>query len=294
MILQFQHEGGIMREFRLVTLVLLVSNLSFILKRVKMKNLIFCIFAIVLLAGSYASAAIKNMALELKSDPNSFFEAPDNPVFHQKLGDTFTAEAWVFSMDQVGERMIVNKEDSYEFALRNNGMFEAALKVAGAGWDWHSSGVKVENEKWTHVAITWDGKVVRMFVDGKKAPGEKDMAGTALNVTDSTFKVGRRERGGETHSIFDGLIDEVRISKGLRYTGDYALPKGAFEPDADTMALYHFDEAVGGVIKDHSKSGIDGKLVGKAQLVKIDLPNTQQAVEARGKLATLWGRLKAQ
>ena len=120
-------------------------------------------------------------------------------------------------------------------------------------------------------------------------------AGKGLNVTNSTFKIGRRVRGDAVlHSIFDGLIDEVRISKGLRYTKDFDVPDdGAFEPDNDTMVLYHFDEESGGTIKDYSKNGVDGKLVGKIQLVPSDAP-TVQPVEARGKLATLWGRLKDQ
>ncbi len=48
-----------------------------------------------------------------------------------------------------------------------------------------------------------------------------------------------------THTIFIGLIDEVRISKVVRYTEDgFEVPKKAFVPDADTVALYHFDEAI--------------------------------------------------
>ena len=256
-----------------------------------MKRMLFWTFAIALLASPYATAAPKNMALELKSDPNSFFAAPDNPVFHQKLGNMFTAEAWIFPTDFAGERMIVNKEDSYEFAVRNNGNFETALATVGQGWDWHASGLKVEKDKWSHVAITWDGKVVLMFVNGKKAGGKKDIADKGLKITNSTFKVGRRERGGETHSIFDGLIDEVRLSKGLRYTKDFTLQNGAFEPDENTMALYHFDEVAGKTIKDFSDNRVHGKLEGKARLVASQAP-TVQAVEARDKLATIWGKLK--
>jgi hypothetical protein len=260
-----------------------------------LKNRIFCVFVMILLIASYASAATENMALELKSDPNSFFEAPNHAAFHEDLGNTFTAEAWIFSIDQAGERMVINKEDTYEFAVRESGVFQTALRPAGGGWDWHSSEASVDAEKWTHVAITWDGAVVRMFVDGKIAPGSEAIEAPGLNITDSTFKVGRRERGDETHSIFDGLVDEVRLSTGLRYTGDYTVPEGAFEPDADTVALYHFDEVVGAdTITDFSKNGIDGRLAGNAVLVPSDAPTrVPTAVEARDRLATVWARLKA-
>ena len=48
-----------------------------------------------------------------------------------------------------------------------------------------------------------------------------------LNDTDDSLKVGRRVRGDvDLHSIFTGLIDEVRISKVIRYTEDgYAVPE---------------------------------------------------------------------
>jgi hypothetical protein len=256
-----------------------------------MRNLICYTLTILLLTGFYANAATQNMALELKSDPESYFDVPNNAAFHTDLGNMFTAEAWIFTTDQAGERMVLNKEDSYEFAVRENGIFQTALRPAGASWNWHSSEVKVENEKWTHVAITWDGKVVRMFVNGKKAPGEEAIEAPGLYITDASFKVGRRERGGDTHSIFDGLIDEVRISKGLRYTKDFTVQNGAFEPDANTMALYHFDEAAGKTIEDFSNNRINGTLEGKARLVASEAP-TVQAVEARDKLATLWGKLK--
>jgi hypothetical protein len=254
-----------------------------------MKKMLFCTFAITLLVSSYASAAPKNMALELKSDPNSFFAAPDNPVFHEKLGNTFTAEAWIFPTDFAGERMIVNKEDTYEFAVRNNGGFETALAAAGLAWDWHASGLKVEKDKWSHVAVTWDGKVVLMFVNGKKAGGKKDIAGKGLKITGSTFKVGRRERGGDTHSIFDGLIDEVRISKDVRYDVEKKgfMPDGKFKKDAKTVALWHFDEP-SGTRKFSDASDNAYHLVGVGG-ARTSIP---LAVEPHEKLTTTWGRLK--
>ena len=42
--------------------------------------------------------------------------------------------------------------------------------------------------------MTWDGKNVRMFVNGKEG-AKSPTAGKSLNATDSTFKIGRRVRG---------------------------------------------------------------------------------------------------
>ena len=67
---------------------------------------------------------------------------------------------------------------------------------------------------------------------------------------------------------FHGTIDEVRISNIARYTEDFT-PQRRFEPDEHTMALYHFDEGSGDVLKDSSGNGHDGKIVG-AKWVKVD------------------------
>ena len=248
-----------------------------------------CVFALVFFMGLTSVAASQNMALELKSDPKSFFEAPNHDVFHKELGNQMTVEAWIFVTDMAGERMVVNKEDSWEFAAID-GFFQSALN-GGGGWAWFNSAIQIKNKEWTHVAMTWDGKNVRMFVNGKEG-AKSPTAGKSLNATDSTFKVGRRVRGNAVlHSIFDGLVDEVRISKTIRYNGNYKVPQEGFEPDNDTVALYHFDEQVGRKIRDFSKSRVNGNLMGKAKLVPSKAP-TDLSVKVHGKVTVTWGKVK--
>ncbi|MBI2481461.1 MAG: hypothetical protein HYV60_23325 [Planctomycetia bacterium] len=56
-----------------------------------------------------------------------------------------------------------------------------------------------------------------------------------------------------------GVIDEVRISAVPRYTKDFT-PIDRFEPDEHTLALYHFDEGRGDVLRDSSGNGHHGKI----------------------------------
>jgi hypothetical protein len=240
------------------------------------------------------------MALKLEGDPESYFAAPDHSSLDADLGAVFTVEAWVNPAINLGdethpnEYMILNKEDSYEISVRNNdlateGSLQVAVQPAGLPWEWWDSEGTVPANKWTHVAATWDGLVIRTFVNGKfllafdktGVDGEKGV----LRDTDESLKVGRRTRGGDTHSIFKGLVDEVRISKVIRYTeAGFALPSKAFTPDADTVALYHFDEAIGGVVKDASSFGNHGTLLMNAKLVPANTPITSAPpVEPAGK-----------
>jgi hypothetical protein len=56
---------------------------------------------------------------------------------------------------------------------------------------------------------------------------------------------------GVDYPSFAGWLDELRISTVLRYSDDFT-PQGPFSPDADTAALYHFDEGAGTVLGDSS------------------------------------------
>ncbi|MBI4661110.1 MAG: LamG domain-containing protein [Verrucomicrobia bacterium] len=233
------------------------------------------IAAVAALAGVYALTELceaAQMALKLDGDPESYFAAPDHQSLDADLGAAFTVEAWVNPAVNVGENIILNKEDAYEIAVKDE-TFQTAVQPKGVGWEWWNSEEPVPIDTWTHVAITWDGSMIRTFVNGKFLKAF-DKAGV-LNDSPDTFKVGRRTRGGDTHSIFTGLIDEVRISKVIRYSEDgYTLPKAAFTSDADTAALYHFDEAVNGVVKDASHLGNHGTLIQNAVLVPANTPIT--------------------
>lgn len=77
-------------------------------------------------------------------------------------------------------------------------------------------------------------------------------------------------------------IDEVRISKVVRYVGpEWEVPKGKFKVDKHTISLWHFDEAPGAKrFKDTSGNGQDLWRSGAL------------AVKAQRKLTTTWGQLK--
>jgi hypothetical protein len=113
----------------------------------------------------------------------------------------------------------------------------------------------VENRK-AHVAGVYANKTVRLFVDGKLV-GEKIWDPPTHHKV--PFQLG---------ISFNGLLSEVRISKVARYEKDF-MPRGRHEPDADTLALYHFDEGQGDLLKDSSGNNHHGKIVG-AKWVNAD------------------------
>jgi|TARA_B100001964_G_C14244118_1_gene606546 hypothetical protein len=241
-------------------------------------------------------AEVANFAASFDGvDFESYISAKNHDVFNKALEDTYTIECWYKPAKSDGELMVLNKEDEWEFANKG-GIFQSAVAADGNPWAWLDSEIKNHINKWNHAAIVWDGKELHHFINGKKGKSHA-LPGKSVKPTKSTFKIGRRERGGATHSIFDGLIDEVRISNNVRYDADYEVPKVAFVPDDNTMYLLHLDEddIDGDSIKNFGKMGPDATLEGAVELVEAELPNTERralAVEPASKLGTVWGRLK--
>lgn len=120
------------------------------------------------------------------------------------------------------------------------------------------------NGAWHHVAVTrrasdgWLSIYVDGALDGSGDGPDGDITYRDARTTDhpnDPFLV----IGAEKHDIdwtrylsFSGWIDEIRISTVLRYSDAFTRPAAPFASDANTAALYHFDEGVGNTINDVS------------------------------------------
>ncbi len=97
------------------------------------------------------------------------------------------------------------------------------------------SGVDVTDGKWHHLAMTFDGGEVNLFVDARRVKT------TAVKRTKAVQKEGRLWFGAYPPQNIgcDGLVDEVRISSGVRAIE--RVPDGPFAADDKTLGLWHFD-----------------------------------------------------
>jgi hypothetical protein len=59
---------------------------------------------------------------------------------------------------------------------------------------------------WTHLAMTWDGSTVRLFVDGAEVA--QQAAPGPLVTSTGALRIGGTSQGSEW---FTGLVDEVRV-----------------------------------------------------------------------------------
>jgi hypothetical protein len=138
---------------------------------------------------------------------DDWVSVPNNAALNLTSG--MTLEAWVKPSVLSSWRSVVMKEQAsaLPYALYANSDADtpaasvfttSALTAAGPP--------AVGLGSWTHLAMTWDGSLIRLYVDGavvatRSAPG-------SLLTSTGQLRIGGNSLRGE---FFSGLIDEVRV-----------------------------------------------------------------------------------
>ena len=155
----------------------------------------------------------------------------------------FTVEFWVYP---TGYGCII-ADDAYDIGYNS---ISGSRAIDTRLWLDGTSNIEMYNysnlhNDWHHVMVMFDN------LNNKAAIGiDGDISWyDNINDDDGLYNdVWPFVLGSFTSSsgFFQGKIDEVRISDGLRYTGDsYSVPTLPFSSDVSTLALWHFNETPG-------------------------------------------------
>jgi mono/diheme cytochrome c family protein len=175
--------------------------------------------------------------------------AQPREVYHQP---PLTVECWARLDDKAGFNVLVanHPKESAEhweiYSYAGSGVFSVYLP--GYAPAEVLSGVDVTDGKWHYLAMTFDGRRVRLYVDARL-------------VRDAAVK--RQRTGGPAGPLYfggyppqkigcAGLLDEVRISRGLRPVD--RVPAGPFRSDDQTVGLWHFDAVEGNRLPDSART----------------------------------------
>ena len=149
------------------------------------------------------------------------------------LSTAMTLEAWVFPTTTSGVRDILIKEgtgaDIYNLYARNwRGQPEANVLVGGTNRT--AEGAALPANTWTHVAGTYDGTTLRLFVNG--LPAASIAASGSIATSSGVLRIGGNSLWGE---FFQGTIDEIRVyNRALTQAeiqADLTTPVGGSTPD---------------------------------------------------------------
>ncbi|MBX3273299.1 MAG: LamG domain-containing protein [Sandaracinaceae bacterium] len=188
---------------------------------------------------------------------------------------TFTLEAWINPAERSDSRpwniaalwRELGVAGSYGLFIDDAG--HPALAVTCAATDPPTvtahGGAPIGAGVWRHVAATFERGTTRVFLDGE--PSEVMLACASPHPLNHGFQLAHHDPAGGTS--FRGLLDEVRLSRTVRYAGTFT-PARTFEPDGDTMLLFQFEEA--DRVRDGSVHALDATPVGSVALTRACRP----------------------
>lgn len=211
----------------------------------------------------------------------------DTPV---NVGEDFTIEFWMQTVpgndgtvtaashgngwitgNVIVDRDVFGDGDWGDFGISigRYGSPSSARKVA-FGCDRAGSGLtivgsrNVADGQWHHIAVTRQAAsgLMQIFVDGQLDASGWGPTGdlsyrigrpTAWPVSDPFLVLGAEKHdAGTAYPSFRGYLDELRISRIVRYTANFTRPSAPFTTDEFTVGLYHFDEGAGSLAQDSS------------------------------------------
>jgi len=177
------------------------------------------------------------------------------------MNTTMTLEGWVRYDDLEGGSGVVGgftPPDGAAYSLgEDEGVGDPPLFFVSTQFTNAAAGPSLATGAWTHLAGTYDGATLRLYVNGVLADSTAH-AGNVIDVTE--LRLCRHPRN--VPLFLHGTIDEVRVWKVARSAADisdnYQRVLDGDEPGL--VAYYQFDEGAGQAIVDSSAAGNDGSL----------------------------------
>ncbi len=156
------------------------------------------------------------VAHESVQDRHLGFDGIDNYTLvgdKVNLGGSFTASSWIKpdgSNALATDKTIVAKNNGtvgYKFFVTNSNI--VSFSVGNAAADRIDSNTTIPNNVWHHVAVTYDGTIARIYIDGVL---DNSKAMTSPSPNGSEFAIGAIYVGkANIQDYFKGDIDEIRV-----------------------------------------------------------------------------------
>lgn len=162
--------------------------------------------------------------------------APSRLGFHRP---PITVELWAKLAGKTQYNILIAcapKESSAHWELYTApGTGHLTAYLPGFSPDTINTGFDIADEKWRHVAMTLEPNRARIYVDGRVV-ADAPIAAGVRPPRPGPLWFGSYPPGGLSCS---GLIDDVRISRGVRPIG--SSPRAPHELDAETLGVWTFD-----------------------------------------------------
>ena len=185
--------------------------------------------------------------------------------------EAITVEAWVKLDALTNLPTIVSSEDwsagetGYVLRIENFNLPNTPQFQIGTSSSWQTVSATsgdIPYDIWTHVAGTFDGAAVKIFINGVEA-GSLDYSGTIL-PSSIDVKIGGHVDHQYNNRQWDGSIDEVRIWDVAKTAEELTanMNMGLTGTETNLLGYWMFDEGDGTTANDATVNGNDATILG--------------------------------
>ena len=230
------------------------------------------------LASSPAPVSASALFFDGRDD---YVRAEDHPSLD--LQNSFTIAAWIYLEEYVGWASLVTKGDKpniNNYAIQQSEPFDPVYRTvfgklrfsgcARLAAPLPESETILSLKTWHFVAVTFDGRQIRFYTDGR-LDGSSAVQGP-LCTNDKPLYIG--VDFPLTTEYWSGAIDELRIWN-VTLTGSqiHDMMNGSGTPLEDALVGdWTFDEGTGSIAHDRSVYGNDGQLIGNPVWIRPSGP----------------------
>lgn len=143
-----------------------------------------------------------------------------------------------------GQRYAGEDEDALFYLLVDGDEFTYGLTTSDGAEEFTTSAANIQANTTYHLAATYDGSNMRLFVNGT-AVITQSVTGTLAWPTYMQWILGTQQLTwpeARNVDVGHGSIDSVRISSVARYTSNFTAPTAKLSSDTNTLFLLNFDE----------------------------------------------------
>ena len=142
----------------------------------------------------------------------------------------YTVDLWIDPLSLTDlNTYIIGQDDSWKLTL--DGTSNKYLKYTIVGGASIIAPIALSLNTWHHVAIVQKDGILKLYVNGILGAS---ITGSAIVNTATVLTIGATSTG--TH-LFNGFIEEVRISNSARWTAAFTPPEVEYSSDSNTKLL---------------------------------------------------------
>ena len=166
----------------------------------------------------------------------------------------FTVEGWIQISEMTGRKPFLCKTNQSEYGIFVNDGIPSFMVFLGKEYkEAVAKSARLQPDRWHHVAGVYDGKEVRVYLDGQVVGRVAASGDRTTNALPFIVGADPNRTGSPTDSI-QANIDGVRISRVARYGNDAFAPLVDPPVDADTVIQLPLDWQIAGYVSIETES----------------------------------------